>query len=91
LGLQPDHPEYHCNLGATLIDLGVVDEAIFHFREAIRLRPDFAAAHNNLANALRLLGDRASAIEHFRKAVQLDPVSAEPGVTSARCCSIRAS
>ena len=39
--LEPENPEILCNLGATLVDLGDLDTAIGHFRDAIRLKPGF--------------------------------------------------
>ena len=66
LGLQPDHPEYHCNLGATLIDLGGVDEAISHFREAIR--PSARLRRRSQQPGQRAAGfweTGLAAIEHF--------------------------
>jgi len=32
------------------------DEAVAHFREALRIKPDFAEAHNNLKRALAVQG-----------------------------------
>ena len=42
------------NLGTVLGSLGDFEEAISHFREALKLRPDYFLACFNLANALRL-------------------------------------
>ena len=39
-----------------LLSRGDFDEAIYHFREAIRIKPDYAKAYNNLGNALLLQG-----------------------------------
>ena len=39
LGLQPDHPEYHCNLRVSAIE---------HFRKAVRLDPGSVEAGSNL-------------------------------------------
>jgi tetratricopeptide (TPR) repeat protein len=71
--LRPHFPEVANNLGLAELDLGKTDEAIAHFREAIRLKPAFAMAHNNLGNALLLRGDKAQAIDQLRRALQCDP------------------
>ena len=58
----------------ALVD-GDLDDAIGHFREAVRLKPEFAAAHYSLGEALWRTGDKA----------RLSCISARP------CCSIPAS
>ena len=47
-----DLPEIHNDFGIALAKLGRRDEAIAHFREALRRKPDFAAARANLAKAM---------------------------------------
>ena len=42
----------HYNLGFALVAEGKNEEAISHYKMAIKLNPDYAAAHNNLGNAL---------------------------------------
>jgi hypothetical protein len=66
----------HTNLGNALHDKGEVDEAIQHYRQAIRLDPKFAGAHNNLGAALKAQGRVGEAIQHYRTAILLDPKSA---------------
>ena len=43
---------YHYNLANVLMGQGRMDEAISHYRKAIKLKPDYALAHNNLGLAL---------------------------------------
>ena len=43
-----DLAEIHNDFGIVLAKLGKRDEAIAHFREALRRKPDFAAARANL-------------------------------------------
>src|SRR5262249_25449220 len=60
--------------GLALYEMGRLDEAIGHFREAIRLDPKASArAHNNLGLALYEMGRLDEAIGHFREAIRLDP------------------
>lgn len=58
-----DFVEAHTNLGAVLLELGEVENAIGHFREAIGLRPDDASAYYDLSLALRKKGDAVGAQE----------------------------
>jgi tetratricopeptide (TPR) repeat protein len=51
--------------------LGQLDEAIAHFREAIRFQKDFALAHNNLGITLRKKGRLDEAIAEFKEAIRL--------------------
>jgi len=55
----------HNNLGATLVEKGQIDEAISHYREAIRLKPDYAGFRYNLGVALNKKGQTDEAISQF--------------------------
>jgi Flp pilus assembly protein TadD len=48
-----NYPEAQNNLGVALARQGRLNEAIFHFTEALRLKPGFLKAQNNLAIALQ--------------------------------------
>ena len=61
------------NLGETLAREGRSDEAISHFREALRIKPDYMEAHNNLGVALMYQGRLDEAISHFREALRIEP------------------
>ena len=63
-------------VGAMLGNQGRTDEAIAHFREAIRIDPTFGDAHNDLGLALNNLGRFDEAAEHLSLAVRLQPTSA---------------
>ena len=43
-------------LGATLQELGRLEEAEISFTEALNLKPDYTLAHYNLGNILKELG-----------------------------------
>jgi tetratricopeptide (TPR) repeat protein len=68
----------HYNLGVLIAgNPGRMEEAIWHYREAARLKPDYAMAHYNLALALSQTPDRLpEAIEEYRAALRADPNSA---------------
>ncbi len=50
---------------------GQVDEAIDHYRKALKIKPDSLEAHYNLGLALAGRGQVSEAITHFRKALAL--------------------
>jgi Flp pilus assembly protein TadD len=57
LELDPNNPIYHHNLAGIQARIGKRDEAIVHYREAVRLQPDCAEAYYNLINTLRVTAD----------------------------------
>jgi tetratricopeptide (TPR) repeat protein len=63
----------HINLGTALEAEGKLEDALAHYREALRLEPRRAQAHNNLGNALDALGRSAEAIAHYEEALRLKP------------------
>jgi Tfp pilus assembly protein PilF len=52
LAIDSSSPEIHNNLGVAFARQGKLDEAIVHFREALRLRPSYEQAQLNLQIAL---------------------------------------
>ncbi len=76
----------HENLGVILQRRGEVDEAILHYREALRIRSSsgqnryrraLARAHSNLAGALLRKGNIDEAIAHSEMALKLRPEDAD--------------
>jgi protein O-mannosyl-transferase len=63
----------HNNLGAMLVQVNRNEEAIEHYKQAIRINPDYVEAYNNLGTALLNAGRPKEAIENFKKAMQIDP------------------
>ena len=61
------------NLGETLLHQGSMDEAVAHFRTAVKIKPDYAEAHNNLGSALRQRGELDEAVGHLQTALQIRP------------------
>ena len=62
----------HSNLGMLIIN-NSLDEALAHFKEALRLKPDVAEAHTNLGNALQRMGRLREAVAEYRESVRLKP------------------
>ena len=75
--LLPNDAGAHNNLANALSRLGRLDEAVAHYRHALRFSPDFAEAHNNLGHALLDLGRFGDAAASCRRAAELKPGLAE--------------
>jgi serine/threonine protein kinase/tetratricopeptide (TPR) repeat protein len=74
LAIDPDLADAHNWLGAGLLTLGKVDEAIASINAALRLEPDNGQAYQSLGRAYWVgKGDFARAIPAFRKAIELNP------------------
>ncbi len=67
----------HFDLGLALSRQGRLQEAIGHYREAVRIRPGFDRAWNNLGAALQALGRHAEAGPAFETALRANPRSAD--------------
>jgi tetratricopeptide (TPR) repeat protein len=66
-----DFTNQHSNLGNALAAQGRPEEAIAHYREAIRLKGNYSEAHNNLGAALAAQGNLDEAIAQYREAIRL--------------------
>jgi len=49
------------------------DDAIKHYRTALKIKPDYLEAYYNLGNALARKGEAEDAIDNYHKALQLNP------------------
>ena len=61
------------NLGNIYFRKGRLDEAIDHYRLAIRFEPRYAIAHSNLGAALVRKGRLQDAVAQFNTALRIDP------------------
>jgi protein O-mannosyl-transferase len=59
----------HNILGLAMVDLGNLDEAIRHYRQALEIYPQFASARNNLGIALAYQGKLDESETEFRSAI----------------------
>ncbi|XP_045195212.2 protein O-mannosyl-transferase TMTC1-like isoform X2 [Mercenaria mercenaria] len=66
----PHNAKVHYNYANFLKDSREYENAVYHYKEALRLESDYASAHNNLGT---LLGDISEAESHFREALRLQP------------------
>jgi len=71
--LKADHAEADYIRGIALVAEGKNEEAISHYKMAIKLNPDFALAHNNLGNALLAEQKTEEAISHYKMAIKIKP------------------
>jgi serine/threonine protein kinase/tetratricopeptide (TPR) repeat protein len=74
VAIDPDLADAHAWLGAALLNLGQVEQAIASIDEAIRLEPENGQAYQAVGRAYWVgKGDFAAAIPAFRKAIELNP------------------
>jgi tetratricopeptide (TPR) repeat protein len=77
LVLKPNYTEVHYNLGVTLRELGLIEEAIKSYMNALRIKNEYPNAHYNLGNALLSIKKYDDAIKHFESAVVFNPEFAQ--------------
>lgn len=69
-----DNDQAHFGLANVLKSEGNIEEALKHYREAVRINPEFPDCHNNIGTILAVNYNQPDdAISHFRKALQIDP------------------
>jgi len=66
----------HNNLGYELAVMGRLDDALKHYREAIRINPDFEIAYVNLGKALLLKGKVNESIRYYQALLKIKPAYA---------------
>lgn len=74
--LKPTWRELHSNLGYACVQLSCPDEAIVHFREALRLDPNYVPSYTALAELLSRRGEGEEAKRLLELALQLNPTEA---------------
>ena len=55
------------------MELGQFDDAVFNYRQALKIKPDYADAHFNLGNVLMELGQFDGAVASYRQAIEIKP------------------
>jgi tetratricopeptide (TPR) repeat protein len=73
VGVEPDYPEAHADLGVALCAQGQVDEGIAHLQRAIAIQPDYAAAQQDLGEAYASQGRFGPAAKAFATALARRP------------------
>ena len=70
-----DDEHFHVQLGVAYGNSGMLDQAIFHQREALRVNPRSLSALTNLGYYLYLKGDFKESASTLERALALDPQS----------------
>jgi tetratricopeptide (TPR) repeat protein len=76
----PNNARPHNNLAVALAERGLLNEAISHYYESLRIIPEQAETHYSLGLALARQGRLDQAITHYGEALRIDPNQA-----SVRC------
>ncbi len=66
----------HYNLGVLFLEQNNTEQAIKHWREAIKIKAGQPTIHKNLAILLARQGQLEAAIEHYRQALRYRPADA---------------
>jgi protein O-mannosyl-transferase len=77
LAVTHDNEAAHIAVGSMLAMQGRLEDAVGHFREAVRIAPESSAAHRALGKALAEFGRFDEGVEHLSMAVRYQPTSAD--------------
>ncbi|KAA0044719.1 inactive TPR repeat-containing thioredoxin TTL3 [Cucumis melo var. makuwa] len=67
IAIDPNKASYRSNKSAVLTALGMLVDAVFECREAIRIDPRYHRAHHRLATLYLRLGDTEKAMYHYKQ------------------------
>ena len=63
----------HYNLGILFNKSKQSQNAIHHFKKAMKLNPNAFLIHFHIANTYKAVGDFENALTHFKRALEIDP------------------
>jgi protein O-mannosyl-transferase len=70
---SPHKSRQHYNLGVVLARNGNLEDAIKHYRKALKIKPDYLEAYYNLGNALARKGNAEAAMTNYNKVLEINP------------------
>ncbi|MEE2773894.1 MAG: tetratricopeptide repeat protein [Pseudomonadota bacterium] len=73
----PNSPTLYSLCGASHAGMKQFDQAIVHYKKALKVKPDFFEAYINMGNAHKAKGDIEKAIDNYRSALKINPNIAE--------------
>jgi tetratricopeptide (TPR) repeat protein len=73
LEIAPQEASTHYTIATLLLKMNVPIDALFHFRETIRLAPKHAPAHTGAARTLSIIEETSEAESLLTQAISLDP------------------
>lgn len=71
--LNPDEPDFHCNLGNVLTKQDRIEEALRHYENSININPRDDLYQQNKGFALTKIGDFEGAAEAYETAINVEP------------------
>ena len=74
---MPEFAAAHSNLASILQMQGKLQDALKHYKEAIRIHPNFADAYSNMGNTLKEMQDIQGALQCYTRAIQINPAFAD--------------
>lgn len=77
LDVTENNTVMHYFMGNFLFREGNVDQAIRHYREAVKIKPDFDDGHDKLGRALSYKGLHAEAVQHYQQAIRINSAKAD--------------
>lgn len=75
--INPNNYVMHYNLGYMYNEDGKKDQAVFHYRQALRINPDDRDSHFNLGTIMAEEGEFDRAVFHFSEAIRIYPADME--------------
>ena len=85
LAIDPEHAEANTNLGNIRLRAGHADEAVAHYRAALRRDPDDVQTLQNLGRVLAWRGDLAGAAARSSGPHSSPRATRASSATSMRC------
>ena len=79
----------HNNLGIVLFSRGNLDQAMEHYREAIRIAPGYADSYSNMGVALAASNKLDEAVKYLTEAVRIKPDYASAHFNLGRILSVQ--